>query len=84
MQTTPRKALAYLARAILLVAAGTGVWSLVQAQEETTPQPAQESAPERADEAPIVEAPEGAAVLEDYEASEQISEDLSVSFPVDI
>jgi hypothetical protein len=29
-------------------------------------------------------APDQESVLEDYEASEQISEDLSVSFPVDI
>ena len=34
-------------------------------------------------EAPPVDQTEG-TVLEDYEASEQISEDLSVSFPVDI
>lgn len=34
-------------------------------------------------ETPPVDQTEG-TVLEDYEASEQISEDLSVSFPVDI
>ena len=60
------------------------------AQEQDVPTASSESA--AADESPASN-PEDAvtdaaadqeAVLEDYEASEQISEDLSVSFPVDI
>jgi hypothetical protein len=54
----------------------------VQAQEDTAAQ--ETEAPPRAEEAPIEEAADGGVLLEDYEASEQISEDLSVSFPVDI
>jgi hypothetical protein len=43
-----------------------------------------ETAPrERADEAPIESAPSGISAL-DYEPTESISEDRSVSFPVDI
>ena len=68
-------------RWILATLAGLAL-APVQAQEA---QESDEAAPEpRAEEAPLDDAGEGDALLEDYEASEQISEDLSVSFPVDI
>ncbi|MEM1404244.1 MAG: hypothetical protein AAGG55_12995 [Pseudomonadota bacterium] len=61
-------------------------------------QDSEQTAPEDPNDAPVSQAEETVStepealpadqtegtVLEDYEASEQISEDLSVSFPVDI
>lgn len=56
--------------------------SLTTAQE--LPEDPNESADEIAAEPPAPVVDQSQTALEDYEASEQISEDLSVSFPVDI
>ena len=72
-----------LALAAGLLSAGLG------AQESTLPEPATESessqvaAPEREEEAPLEVNPTARPTL-DYIPSETISEDSSVSFPVDI
>ena len=61
---------------LMLVLWGTPAW----AQPESEEQPAAEEAETE----PEPAAPRPATDPFDYESSEQISEDLSVSFPVDI
>ena len=73
--------------ALLLTAAGVAAQPPEKPEQPPDSAPTAEARP-RADvpEEPV-QAPEAAAPGEspfDYEASEQISEDLSVSFPVDI
>ncbi len=82
--------IAGLALAFTLSAAFALVQSRALAQEQATPDDPNDVLSTQAEataivepEAPPVDQTEG-TVLEDYEASEQISEDLSVSFPVDI
>ncbi len=63
--------------------------ALAQTAKDTPePPPAQESSPAPADDATEPAPPPASAAPDrnpsDYEASEQISEDLSVSFPADI
>jgi len=82
-------------KAILLMMLGSvaltaGLLSAgLEAQESTLPEPATESessqvaAPEREEEAPLEVNPTARPTL-DYIPSETISEDSSVSFPVDI
>ena len=57
---------------------------VASAQPAATPAPQAEAEPPRAEEEIVEATADERRPLEDYEASEQISEDLSVSFPVDI
>ena len=82
--------IAGLALFVALSAAFSLAQSRALAQEQVAPDDPNELLSTQAEataaaepEAPPVDQTEG-TVLEDYEASEQISEDLSVSFPVDI
>jgi hypothetical protein len=76
---------------LLLLAVCSGAWS----QQPAQPDPAPASAPDReksatatdeqaAQETPPPTAPVTETSPFDYQASEEISQDLSVSFPVDI
>jgi len=91
----PRPLQHALPGAILLAVLAIAGTAVSRAQDPDSPQTAAESedlpvAGERSAEQPPAERAAAGAQsaadgqLEDYEASEQISEDLSVSFPVDI
>jgi len=77
-----------VATAVLFLALGLAGASLpLTAQEGVEDAAADETDAEAQEASRTAESPTGDAadpILEDYEASEQISEDLSVSFPVDI
>jgi hypothetical protein len=75
---SPRGALWPIPAAILLALVALAA----EAQPTATPEPPAD--PPRAEEDIVEASAEERRPLEDYEASEQISEDLSVSFPVDI
>ncbi|MEE4277215.1 MAG: hypothetical protein V2I82_01965 [Halieaceae bacterium] len=77
-----RARLALVAAAALL-AAVIGLAPFADSQEGDPAAPAGDQAGDSAD-LPPASGGSAQAPLEDYEASEQISEDLSVSFPVDI
>lgn len=69
----------------MLLASGPALTALAQtespAPEDTSPAVTEQAQDK---DAPPVDVEPGEPLLDDYEASEQISEDLSVSFPVDI
>ena len=85
---TAHKALMVLMLGTVALTAGL-LSAGLEAQESTLPEPATESessqvaAPEREEEAPLEVNPTARPTL-DYIPSETISEDSSVSFPVDI
>ena len=77
-------------RICLLLLAMTATWALAQEEPGATESPPEQTPTESGAAPPTPEpTPEDAATGNetspfDYRASEQISEDLSVSFPVDI
>lgn len=71
---------------LLLAGATLNLWAQQEQQEPVEPAPPEQQETPDAENTPATtsEETEAAGSPFDYESSEQISEDLSVSFPVDI